>query len=203
MLHDARDRGDAAGALRAWRMLLTAEYSRVQALVRGFRHPSLPGQRIPSADCDDVAQNVFIRLNGKAGTLQGRSVGELRKFMSKATSYACLDYVDHHVRDDRRRGAAIDAEGDAGTRGVETAMRRLADQLAADADTSLEARAEVHEALAEVDDNKRAIIVLDLQGIETPEIAERLGLTAANVYQRRRRGLKQLKEALRERRDGT
>lgn len=199
MLHRAREDGDAERALRIWRLIVSAELPRVRAIVGAFRDPSLPGGRVPLSDRDDLTQDVFVRLHNKSGQLTGSSVGELRSFMATVTKYACLDYVRRHVRDDMRRADAFDADDDQTSPAFRAAVERLTNDLASDRNRSCEARALVHEALIEVDDNKRRIIVMDLQGYSTDEIAADLGLSAENVYQRRRRGLKQLREALLER----
>ena len=200
MLHGARDRGDREQARELWLRIVVAELERVRGIVRAYEHHALPGGRVPRDEVDDVAQDVFLRLHDRVDSLKGRSIGELRKFMSTATKYACLDYVDAHIRADKHRGGSLDAGADGvhGGRASDRALAELAAQLAADDDAAQIARAVVHPTLALVDDNKRAVLILTLDGCDVPEIQERLGLSRDNVYQLRKRGLKQLGEAIRE-----
>lgn len=199
MLHRARNNGDRDEARRLWLLIVVAELERVRGLVRAYRHDALPGGRIPAADVDDVAHNVFVRLHNKIDTLKGRSIGELRKFMSAATEFTCLDYVRVHVREDRRRGESLnDDQQPAASRASDRALGLLAERLAADDEEAMIAREVIHPALALVDPNKRSVLVLDQEGFTVEEIMERLGISRDNVYQLRRRGLKQLSNAIRE-----
>lgn len=198
MLHDARRRGDRDEARRAWLTLVQAEVERVRAIVRAFRADGLPGSRIPESEIDDVVQEVFLRLHGKVDALRGESVGELRAFMRTAAGFACQDYLRRHITDDRRRAGSLDASvGEPSALGSD-ALDQVVARLAA-ADRAGEARALVHEALADVSPTYRAVLVMDQAGVPTDEIAQRLDLSRAAVYQRRRRGLLELREAIRER----
>jgi RNA polymerase sigma factor (sigma-70 family) len=207
MLHGARRRGDRDEALRAWRRIVEAELERVRGIVRGFGHDVLRGNRIPAADVDDVTADVFGRLHDRSDALQGRSVGELRVFMRTAAKYACLDDVRAHVTDDQRRGGSLDAdaeaEAEAGARAggrdaTDRALTQLAEQLASDDEDAEIARAIIHPALALVDDDKRGVLVMTESGYSVEEMMERFGISRDNVYQRRRRGLQQLRAAIRE-----
>lgn len=198
MLHGARDRDDRAEAKRAWEQIVLAELERVRGIVVLYRHDSLPGGRIPAADVDDVVQRVFLRLHERVDAFRGRSVGELRNFMRTAANYACLDHVGMVVRDEQRRAGSLDAGAD----DPQAVSRELLDRLAASyaaADESAElAAAVIHPALAEVDDDKRSVLVMTEAGFTVAEIQERLGISRDAVYQRRRRGLQQLRAAIRE-----
>nr|MBF6618779.1 sigma-70 family RNA polymerase sigma factor [Patulibacter sp.] len=57
-------------------------------------------------------------------------------------------------------------------------------------------RARLGELLSRIDENKREVVVLSVAGHSADEIAARLDLTRANVYQLRKRGLDQLRSAL-------
>ncbi|MEN0013961.1 MAG: sigma-70 family RNA polymerase sigma factor [Solirubrobacteraceae bacterium] len=197
MLHDARARGDREAAKRAWVWIISAESQRVRGIARGFRHHALPGGRIPDHDIDDIAAEVFMRLHGKVDQLQGRSVGELRAFLRTATDYACKDYVRAHVVDDRRRAGSIDdTSPDGQSTATERALSEIAARMAADDEEAEIARAVVHPALGLVDEDKRAVLMMDQAGASVEEIMERFGISRDNVYQRRRRGLKQLRDAI-------
>ncbi len=178
-------------------MLVQAEVERVRAIARAFRADGLPGGRIPATDVDDVVQEVFVRLHGKVDDLRGESVGELRAFMRTAATYACQDYLRRHVTDDRRRAGSLDAEPDEPSALAGPALDQLIERLAA-ADQAGEARALVHEALADV--SPTSCRARDGSGRRAnEEIAQRLEISRDAVYQRRRRGLKELREAIQER----
>lgn len=201
MLHRARERGDRPEAERAWRLIVEAELERVRGLVLGYRNSVLPGGRIPAADVDDVAANVFIRLHDKSGALKGHAAGQLRAFMRTATDFTCRDYVRVFVADDKHRGGSLDAEAGAGVgnrAASDRALARLAEHLAADDDEAEIARAIIHPALALVDEDKRAVLVMSEAGYTVKEMMERFGISQANVHQRRRRGLTQLRDAISE-----
>lgn len=199
MLHHARDRGDRPGAERLWREILLAELPRVRGIVASYRDPVLPDSRIPRDDLDDVVQEVFLRLHDKIGNLKGKSVGELRNFMRSATGFACLDYKDRHVRDDKRRFGSIDElRADGGPTSTDHELARLAERLAADDEEALIAREILHPALALIDPDKRMVLVMDSRGCPIGEIMETVGISRDAVYQRRKRGLDQLRDAIRE-----
>lgn len=198
MLHSARQRGDRAEAAKVWERILLAELQRVRGMASSFRRDGLPGSggRIPAADVDDIVIGVFFRLQANSETLRGQSIGELRNFMRKATTYVCLDYVREHVRRDKPQVGSLD--DDAGRVDIDRALRRHAEELSADGMEADLAREVIHQALAFVDDDKRMILVMDQFGYTIDEITERTGIGRDNVYARRSRGLKQLGRAIRE-----
>jgi RNA polymerase sigma factor (sigma-70 family) len=198
MFHSARERGDRTEAHRLWVTIVAAELERVLGIARGFRNAALPGGRIPEADISDVAQDVFIRLHEKIDTLRGRSIGELRNFMRTATDFACRDYLHKHIQDDQRRAGSLDEDAATRRSTSNRALSDLAEQLAASDEEALIAREIIHPALALVDEDKRMVLVMDQQGYPTAEIMERLGIRRDAVYQRRKRGMKQLREAIQE-----
>lgn len=191
----ARTARDGDAMKFAWEQFVLAELPRIRGLVTFFRHAALPDGRIPRHDHDVVVTNVFLRLRDQL-KLEGASIGEARACVRNAVSWACLDYMRQHVREDRRRGGSIDthderdgAASGAPPRTVEpvTGPELVPDQALG---------ADVTAALRRVDDNKREVVVLSLAGYDADEIATRLGLTRANVYQLRRRGYAQLGTAL-------
>lgn len=190
----ARGSQDGDAMTAAWEQFVLAELPRIRGLVATFRNAALPGGRIPTNDHDVVVTNVFLRLRDQL-QLEGESIGEARACVRHAVSWACLDYVRQHVREDRRRGGSIDAHGerDAASRGP---TRTVEPATAAELVPDQALGADVTAALASVDGNKREVVVLSLAGYDADEIATRLGLTRANVYQLRRRGYAQLGAAL-------
>lgn len=198
MLHNARSRGDGDAAAHAWRQIVLAEIERVRGLVGQYRHDALPNGRIAEAEIDGVVTDVFIRLHQRVEAFKGGSVGELRNFMRTAADFACRDYVRRTVTDERRQAGSFDADREGLGALSAQVLDELATRAAAADEEADEAQAMVHAALVEVDPDKRAVLVMDQAGYTVAEIQERLGLTRDAVYQRRRRGLLQLRDAIRE-----
>jgi RNA polymerase sigma factor (sigma-70 family) len=197
LLHEARRRGDRGVAEQAWQQIVLAEIERVRGLVVTFRYDELPGGRIADADADEVVHEVFLQLHRRIELLRGHGVGELRSVLRTATTYACLEHVDRTVQGEQRGAGSLDAGADdhgAIARGL---LDRLAAEYA-DEDSAELAGAMIHPALAEVDDDTRAVLVMTEAGFAPAEIGERLGLSRDAVDQRRARGFAQLREAIRE-----
>lgn len=193
----ARRRGDGVAMKAAWEQLVLAEFPRVRTVIATYRNPSLPGGRVPREDHDDVAQDAFLKL--RAIVLEGSSVGEARALIRRATTFALHEYARQHVRHDVERAGSLDDQGDdpdVDTGGVaRQAELDAAARRTDDAELAL-LRDDLLRGLQAVDPNKREIVSLTLKGYGGDEIAERLELTRDNVFQRRRRGLAQLRAAM-------
>lgn len=191
----ARESGDGGLMRSAWEEFVLAELPRIRGLVAIFRHTALPNGRIPRHDHDIVVTNVFLRLRDQL-QLEGGTIGEARACVRHAVGWACLDFVRQHVREDRRRAATIDPPGDGDGAGRTSPVVEPA--TAPDLVPEQALGADVTAAIAAVDENKREVVVLSLAGYDADEIAARLELTRANVYQLRRRGYAQLGSAMKE-----
>lgn len=184
-LGEARERGDQQAAAAAWRAIADAELERVRGLVGGFRDPRLPGGRFEAAQIDGVVLESFARVHARIGRLRGHGVGELRALVRTATAHVCLERA--------QRAAGDDPDPDASAAILDALAARYATPELAEF-----AGAMVHPALAEVDDDVRAVLVMTQAGYARAVIAERLGLDPGDVDAQRRRGLLQLHEAARE-----
>jgi RNA polymerase sigma factor (sigma-70 family) len=194
----ARTRGDGAAMHQAWTDLLTAEWARVRTIVQTFRDPSLPGGRVPEHDRDDVIHDAFVRLQGIL--MKGSSIGEARAIVRTATTFALKEYVRQHVRHDKRRAGSFDEtgpDGEGSSAFVLDAEVQVA-EWSIDESELAELREAIDRALERVDDNKREVVLLMIQGYAAAEISGRLGISEANVYQLNRRGLTQLRDALKD-----
>ena len=133
-------------------------------VIRTLRHLG-----ISEADVEDVAQEVFVTVHRKLPEFEGRA--KLRTWL-----YAiCL-----RVASDHRRRAYVVRERATDAPPVDTGER-----TGTEPDTSLESRAFVQELLAELDDDKRAVLVLyEIEGLAMREVAEVIGCPLQTAYSR-------------------
>ncbi|MES1186159.1 MAG: RNA polymerase sigma factor [Myxococcales bacterium] len=133
-------------------------------VIRTLRHLG-----VREADVEDVAQEVFVTVHRKLPEFEGRS--KLRTWL-----YAiCL-----RVASDHRRRAYVVRERATDNPPIDTGERS-----GDEADTSLESRAFVQELLAELDDDKRAVLVLyEIEGLTMREVADVVGCPLQTAYSR-------------------
>lgn len=195
----ARGRKDQVAMKESWQRLLALEWARTRILVQTRRHEQLPGGRVPPEDVDEVVHDVFLRLHDWL-KLEGDSVGEARAIIRKAVHYAVLDRVDAHVRDDLHRAGSFD-EDDPSGEGPAAFVRRVEDELADllnDPFDDRERARAIREAIADLPETQRRVVVLRLSGVKAKEVAGVTGLGASNVDQIFSRGLRELRTALKD-----
>jgi len=195
----AREAQDRDAMKRAWHAFVMTELQRVRSFVQTWFNPNLPGGYVPVDAREDVVGDALVRIL-RWLDLEGSSIGEARKMVISHTNFALLEYMRQYVRDDIGRAGSFDevapdgeGPGVVARDAEEQAARRTPDEheLAA-------IRVAFERALRQVDENKREVVVMRLAGIPGDEVAQRLGLSRANVDQRNRRGLEQLRDALRD-----
>ena len=144
-------------------------------VIRTLRHFG-----VREADVEDVAQEVFVAVHRKLPEFEGRS--KLRTWL-----YAiCL-----RVASDHRRRAYVVRERATDNPPVDTGER-----TGDEADTSLESRAFVQQLLGELDDDKRAVLVLyEIEGLTMREVAEVIGCPLQTAYSRLHAARDLLREA--------
>lgn len=193
----ARAAQDHDAMKRAWQAFVLTELGRIRAIVATWSHAHLPGGRVPRDAHDDVVHDALERIL-RWLDLKGSSIGEARKMVSSHTNFALLEYVRQHVKDDQGRAGSFDEPAPDGE--GPGAVGLAAEQQAAERSIGDIERAAMRqafdEALRQVDENKREVVTMRLAGVPGDEVARRLGLTRANVDQRNKRGLQQLREAL-------
>jgi RNA polymerase sigma factor (sigma-70 family) len=193
----AREAQDRDAMKRAWGAFVATELQRIAGIVATWPNALLPGSRVPVEAQDDVVGDALVRIL-RWLDLKGSSVGEARAMVASHTNYALLEYVRRYVKDDVGRAGSFDelaADGD----GPGAIAREAEEQAAGRAPDELELaaiRVSFERALKRVDENKREVVVMRLAGIPGDDVAGRLGISRANVDQRNRRGLEQLREAL-------
>lgn len=125
---------------------------------------------------DDVCQETFLVVHRRLSEFEQRS-------SLKTWVYGILHHVvQGHKRTQARKSpghradAAIDLESLAGT-------ARGPDEAASDAQSTRIA----HAMLAQLDDDKRSVFVLvELEGLSVPEVADATGLNVNTIYARLR-----------------
>jgi RNA polymerase sigma-70 factor (ECF subfamily) len=133
---------------------------------------------VPDAQIDDAAQDVFVVIHRKLSGFEARS--SLRTWIFGILARVAADYrrsLRRKSPHSRAAGAAIEADtvADEGT------------QDAHDRFVRLEGVQLLHKLLDELDDDKRAVLVLaELEQMGAPEIAEALGVNLNTVYARLR-----------------
>lgn len=192
-----RDRGDATGATIAWRELVEVSYDRVRSLVEVW---SYTHTRLGEAEREEATQRALITMFERLGhTFEGVSMGQLHNALGRLVGFRCLDVIDEAVKA-RERTSGLDAtwvdhegreHGQHPGEAAEAAWRWTRDAEVA------EATAIVQDALARLEDGpKRTVVERTLDGVPAEEIADELGVTMANLYQLRRRGLVALRSII-------
>jgi RNA polymerase sigma factor (sigma-70 family) len=196
----ARAAGDRAAMRRAWQDFVATEWTRIKAIVATWRHDALPGGRVPVDAREDVVHDAVARLLPYLG-LEGSSLGEAKNMVRRHTEYALKEYVRSSTKDDMRRAGSLDepaADGEGPGATAQRAQAEVADRRIGGIEQA-ELRTAFEVALRAVDENKREVLVLRMMvGLSGDEVAERLGLSRANVDQLNSRGLAQLRAALRD-----
>ena len=157
-----------------------------EALVRAYQHRvfgvalRMLGRR---ADAEDVAQEVFLRVHRAIGEFRGEA--RLSTWLYGIASNLCLNRLAS--ADHRRMRPDEDA--------VMLAPSPAAD-AAAVAERS-EVEAALRQAIAELPDERRIVVVLrDVEGLSYDEIAQALGLEPGTVRSRLHRARLDLKNKM-------
>lgn len=194
----ARARGDRTAARKAWDELLTRRFDTVVSFVRIESH----GRLDPDEQRDATARALERIAVDLFNTFRGSSIGEYVNAVRRLVHFACVDTQRREHRHSRNRASITHT----GTDGNESLNPELAATIARDAQDA-DADADVREAdgllyatgreflesaLPKLSDKRRAVIELDLQGVPTEEIEQRLGISRDAVYQNRKRGLDDL-----------
>ena len=166
--------------------LRAGEPQAFEALVRAYQHRvfgvalRMLGRR---ADAEDVAQEVFLRVHRAIGEFRGEA--RLSTWLYGIASNLCLNRL---ASADHRR-----------TRPDEDAIM-LAPSPAADAAAVAErseVEAALRQAIAELPDERRIVVVLrDIEGLSYDEIAQALGLEPGTVRSRLHRARLDLKSKM-------
>ncbi len=133
-------------------------------------------------DAEEVAQEVFLRVHRSIRKFRGES--RLSTWLYAITSRLCLSRLK---------------SGGRGRLAGEAALARVPDGNPAPGTTleAAEAGAAVHRAIAQLDGEQRAVVVMrDIHGLSYEEIAAALDLPLGTVRSRLHRARMELKERL-------
>jgi RNA polymerase sigma factor (sigma-70 family) len=202
----ARDRGRTAEAAQIWERLTENAFDRITVLCKGFRFPG--GTGLPPDEAGSAASEAYLRVVAMGANFRERELGQFRAAVVRTVHNTCMDFGRKELRHQRHAAGSLDAtrepEGEAGPydaalAAYDAACRAEADEALADEARRLEAEGLVRWAIARVrNDNHRAVLALTyIEKLDGDAIAERLDVTPDNVYQRRRRGVKELEKILR------
>jgi RNA polymerase sigma factor (sigma-70 family) len=188
-----RDAGDADGAMRCWGELLERNFDRVRAMVDLWGR----GGRLSAQERDEATQRALVKLwRNMVHTFEGATMGEWVNATRSLVDYACRD-VQRAAAVRSRRETSLDRqrvgdEGDA-SGAHDGFLAELAHEQHRRAGERGEAEDFVAWALPRIrDERRRLVLARTLEGAPAEEIAADLGVSAANLYQLRSRGLREL-----------
>jgi RNA polymerase sigma factor (sigma-70 family) len=207
--HAARALGNDTEAARAWERLTLRNFDRITGLCASFRFAG--GTGLPAHETGSAATEAYLRAIAMGAAFDGREIGQYRAALVRVVWNTCHDYGRKELRHQKRSRSLDTTWDDDGEGGpYDAALARYDEHLRAEAEEAAEAETGREEAgrlarwaIAQVrNDKHRAVLELTwLEKLDAEAIAERLGISVDNVYQRRRRGLIELERILRAPRD--
>lgn len=194
-----RDAGDLEGARKWWGRLLEDNFDRIAGMVATWGWDRL----ISDDEREEAVSRAAVRLwKNMISTFRGTSMGEWVNATRQCVAYACTDVQRAAAR---RRGAEISldrpvagGEGE-GASGHDLDLGRLAQAEHRREEERADARDLVARGLSRMAEPRRRLVVERTRdGVPAQEIAAELGVSMANLYQLRTRGLKDLARLMRE-----
>jgi RNA polymerase sigma factor (sigma-70 family) len=202
----ARDRGRTAEATEAWQRLAERSFDRIAILCRGFRFPG--GTGLPADEAGSAATEAYLRVIAMGANFRERELGQFRAAVVRVVHNTCMDFGRKELRYAKRVAGSLNQTWepggesgpyDAALAAYDAELRARADDARREEERRREAEDLVHWAIGRVgNDNYRAVLELTYgEKLDAAAIAERLQISPDNVYQRRRRGVKELEKILR------
>ena len=135
------------------------------------------------AEAEDIAQDVFLRVHRAIGTFRGDA--KLSTWLYGIASNLCLNRLASASRTRTRHDEDALMQAASDVPDATAAMERT------------EVEAALHQAIAELPDERRIVVVLrDLEGLSYEEIAEALDLEVGTVRSRLHRARMDLKSKM-------
>ena len=204
--HAAIAHGDLQSAARAWDQLAEQNWDRIVQAVKLFRF-SKASKGIPEVDQGSAASYAYLRIRALGANFRKQEIEAYYAAIWNATQFACRDFGRRDFRHTKRSAGSLDQRYDAESE-VGPYSGALAAWEAARREDAAERELEVREleeeetlilwAISQIKNDKhREVLEMTYNDtLTTDEIAERLGISKDNAYQRRSRGLRDLKKIL-------
>ena len=205
--HAAMARGDRRAAGEAWDQLAEQNFDRIKQAVKLFRFSKLSNKRIPEFDQGSAASEAFLRVQALGANFRKQEIEAYYAAVVHTTQFACRDFGRKDFRHTKRSAGSLDERFDpdsevgpySGALAAWEAARRersaerIREELEQDREENM-----VLWAISQIKNDKhREVLELTYRDkLTTDEIAERLGISKENAYQRRSRGLRDLKKIL-------
>jgi RNA polymerase sigma factor (sigma-70 family) len=205
--HVAMARGDLPAAAAAWDQLAEQNWDRINQAVKLFRFSTASGKGIPEADQASAASYAYLRVRAMGAKFRKQEIEAYYAAVWSTAQNACKDFGRAEFRHTKRSAGSIDelfdAEAEVGPYSAALAAWEAVRREEA-ADRELEALELEREetlilwAIAQIKNPKyREVLELTYNDtLSTEQIAKRLAITMENAYQRRSRGLRELKKIL-------
>jgi len=205
--HTAMARGDLQAAAEAWDQLAVQNFDRIKQTVKLFRFGKSSNRGIPEFDQGSAVSEAFLRVQAMGANFRKQEMEAYYAAVVHTTQFACRDFGRKEFRHTRRTAGSIDERFDAQSEvgpfsgalaAWETARReRKAEKVLEELNQQRE-ESLILWAIGQIKNDKhREVLKLTYNDkLNTDEIAERLGISKENAYQRRSRGMRELKKIL-------
>ena len=204
--HSALAASDLRAASAAWDQLAEQNWDRINQAVKLFRF-SKGGTAIPDVDQGSAASYAYLRIRALGGSFRKHEIEAYYAAIWNTTQFACRDFGRKDFRHTKRSAGSLDQRFDAGSESGpysgalnawdQARRERAAERLYEEADAQREASLVVWAISLMKNDKYREVLELTYtEKLSTEEIANRLGVSMENAYQRRSRGLRELKKIL-------
>jgi RNA polymerase sigma factor (sigma-70 family) len=206
--HAAQDAGDHETVAEVWDELAVNNFDRMKQIVKAFRFsPGGPG--IAPDEQGSAVSEVYMRVHAMGAHFRKREVGQYYAALVTTTHHTCMDFGRKELRHGKHSAGSVDQtfdpDGEAGRYDAALAaydaeLRQRSTDAVEDELQKQETEQLVAWAVGHIaNDKHREVLALTFTNRMTAEqIAEQLGISLANVYQRRSRGLKELEQILRD-----
>lgn len=206
--HAARETGDLDTAAQAWEQLIVNNFDRIKGVAASFRF-SAGGPGIPAHDQGSAASEAYLRAISMGGNFGGRHIGQFYAALVTCVKNTCMDFGRGELRHEKHSAGSadqtFDPDGEAGPYDAALAaydahLRERAIEAVENELHQQETEQLVAWAISQVQ-NDKYLEVLELtyiQKLSAQEISDQLGISMANVYQRRSRGVTELEKILRD-----
>lgn len=204
--HAAVARGDVQAAAEAWDQLAVQNWDRIRQAVKVFRF-SKGGKGIQPADQGSAASYAYLRIRAMGAKFHKGEIEAYYAAIWQTTHNACRDFGRKDFRHTKRSAGSLDERFDADSETGPYSRALAAWEEARRESSADKLREEAKEqrreslvlwAIGQIKNAKyREVLELTYDDrLTTEEIAERLGISMENAYQRRSRGLRELKRIL-------